>query len=43
MEDPPNSLKGEEVNNSDLGRRSPWWGGRKEEGRRRREGRLTTK
>ena len=40
MEDPPNSLKGEEVNNSDLGRRSPWWGWRKEE---RREGMLTTK
>ena len=30
-EDPPNSLKREEVNTNDLGRRSPWWeGGRKE-------------
>ena len=30
MEDPPNSLKREEVTNNDLGRRSPWWGRRKE-------------
>ena len=29
-EDPPNSLKREEVTNNDLGRRSPWWGRRKE-------------
>ena len=30
VEDPPNSLKEEEVNISDLGRRSPWWGRRQE-------------
>ena len=27
---PPNSLQREEVNNNDLGRRSPWWGRRQE-------------
>ena len=27
---PPNSLQREEVNNNDLGRPIPWWGGRKE-------------
>ena len=30
MEVPPNSLQREEVNNNDLGRWSPWWGGRQE-------------
>ena len=30
-EDPPNSLEREEVNNNDLGRRSPWWGGGRKE------------
>ena len=30
MEVPPNSLQREEVNNIDLGRRSPWWGRRQE-------------
>ena len=30
-EDPPNSLQREEVNNNDLGRRSPWWGGGRKE------------
>ena len=29
-EDPPNSLEREGVIKNDLGRRSPWWGGRKE-------------
>ena len=31
MEVPPNSLQREEVNNNDLGRRSPWWGGGRKE------------
>ena len=30
MEVPPDSLQREEVSKNDLGRRSPWWGGRKE-------------
>ena len=30
-EDPPSSLQREEVNNNDLGRRSPWWGGGRKE------------
>ena len=30
-EDPPNSLQRDEVNNNDLGRRSPWWGGGRKE------------
>ena len=30
MEVPPDSLQREEVSKNDLGRRSPWWGRRKE-------------
>ena len=32
MEDTTNLWEGEEVINSDLGRRNPWWGRRRQEG-----------
>ena len=32
MEVPPNSCRREGVANIDLGRRNPWWSGRREEG-----------